>query len=97
MMDSWRSMEIKRFFEIANSAHNLLKFTFEISETSLQFLDTMVHKGPIFQSESVLDISIYTKPTDNFQYLHRKSTHPDFCYKSFLIGEGYIILRNTSD
>ena len=43
------------FFNIANSIHPLLKFTYEISTDCLQFLDVSVYKGHRFENENILD------------------------------------------
>lgn len=89
--------EIHRFFEIANQAHQHLKFTYEISEQSITFLDVTVYKGQRFQSENILDINTFIKPTETFQYLDRSSAHPPTVFKGFIKGEIIRYIRNTSD
>lgn len=89
--------EIKRFFETANECHPLLKFTYELSEVSLPFLDTCVYKGTRFQDYHILDVKSYIKPTNTFQYLHRHSAHPKSVFKGFIKGECIRHVRNTSD
>lgn len=89
--------EVKLLFEIANTNHNLLQFTYEIDRQSLKFLDLETYKGQRFQKENILDIKCFTKPTEKFQYLHQNSNHAKSCFKSFIKGEGIRILRNTSD
>ena len=89
--------EIHRFFEIANQTHPHLKFTYEISEESITFLDVTVYKGQRFQSEHVLDIITFIKPTETFQYLDRNSAHPQTVFKGFIKGEIIRYIRNTSD
>ena len=79
--------KLRLFFEIANDIHPLLKFTFDISNSSLQFLDVTVFKGDRFKNSSILDLKLFRKPTENFQYLHRTSAHPASVFKGFLIGE----------
>ena len=64
------------FFEQANSFHSTIKFTAEISEKEITFLDTVVYKGERFQKEAILDIKTHYKPTETFQYTHNTSCHP---------------------
>jgi len=40
---------------------------------------------------------MYRKPTENFQYLHRTSSHPDSVFKGLIKGETLRIVRNCSD
>ena len=41
-----------------------IKFTAEISENEITFLDTVVFKGERFIKESILDIKTHCKPTE---------------------------------
>lgn len=89
--------EILEFFELGNRCHPHLKFTFEISVDSVNFLDTTVYKGKQFQELNKLDIKSYIKPTNNFQYLHRESSHNQAVFKGFIKGECIRHVRNTND
>ena len=53
-----------------------IKFTAEVSENEITFLDTVVFKGERFKSESILDIKKHYKLTETFQYTHFTSCHP---------------------
>jgi len=66
------------FLEEANSFHPTIKFTPEISDKEITFLDAVVHnyKGERFQKEAILDIKTHYKPTETFQYTHYTSCHP---------------------
>ncbi|CAG2241964.1 unnamed protein product [Mytilus edulis] len=75
------------FFDIANTIHPLIKFTHEISSESIQFLDITVFKGERWEKMQILDVKLYRKPTDNFQYLERTSTHPTSVFKGFITAE----------
>jgi len=68
--------EIDLFLEQANSFHPTLKFTAEISDKEITFLDTVVFKGERFQKDAILDIKTHYKPTETFQYTHYISCHP---------------------
>ena len=48
--------EVNAFIEQANRLHSIIKFTAEISETEITFLDTYVYKGERFQNKSMLDM-----------------------------------------
>ena len=56
--------DIDLFIEQANTFHPTIKFTAEISEKEVRFLDTVVYKGERFQNESIFDIKTYYKPTE---------------------------------
>ena len=89
--------EITEFFEIANKEHKLLKFTFDISENEVPFLDLLISKGKHFQTNNKLDTCVYFKPTECFQYLDTDSDHPRNCFKGLIRGETIRYLRNTND
>ena len=89
--------QITELFEIGNSLHDLLKFTYEISEQELTFLDVSIYKGKRFNESNILDVKSYIKPTNNFQYLHRVSAHPTSVFKGFIKGECIRHMRNTND
>ena len=88
--------EIHSLFNLANTVHPHLKFTYEFSKTELVFLDTVIYKGERFKNEGTLDIKTYFKPTETFQYLHRKSSHPTNIFIAFIKGEIMRYIRNTS-
>ena len=48
-----------------------IKFTYEFSEASINFLDLNVKL-----SNDKLQTSLYVKPTDRHQYVHFQSSHP---------------------
>ena len=60
--------DIGSFIELANNHHPTTKFTAEISDTEITFLDTCVHKVYRFERESILDVRTHFKPTESFQY-----------------------------
>ena len=62
--------EIGSFIELANNHHPTIKFTADISETEITFLDTCIYKGDRFKKESILDVKTHFKPTETFQYTH---------------------------
>ena len=73
--------EIKEFIVLANSQHPTMKFTAEISDKKIDFLDTTVFKGERFNKQAILDIRTHFKPTETFQYTHFSSCHPPWVRK----------------
>ena len=68
--------KIESFLEKANNFHSMIKFTTEMSETEITFLDTQVCKGVRFDKESILDVKTHYKPTETFQNANFYSCHP---------------------
>ena len=54
-----------------NNQHPSIKFSYQISNTSIDFLDTTV-----YVKNRKLHTTIFTKPTDKQKYLHYQSEHP---------------------
>ena len=88
--------DLKKFIDYLNRAHHTIKFTYESSETSIDFLDITVYKGEKYARESKLDIKPYFKPTNKFQYLQYSSAHPKSTFSSIIKGELTRLLRNCS-
>ena len=91
----WDSDEkdVDQFIEQANKFHPIIKFTAEISENEITFLDTVVFKGERFIEESILDIKTHCNPTKTFQYTHFNSCHPPGVKNGFVKGEA---MRETA-
>ena len=88
--------KILAFINFANQFHPTIKFTYEISQKSVHFLDTTIRLHP----DNTLSSSLYIKPTDNFQYLHMDSCHPFHCKRSIPYSQAIRIRRicsNASD
>ena len=88
--------DIGLFLELANNYHPTIKFTAEISDTEITFLDTYVYKGERFKRESILDVRTHFKPTETFQYTEFTSCHPPGVWKGFIQGEALRLLRTNS-
>ena len=87
---------ISYFTELANSFHPTVKFTSEISDSEITFLDTCVYKGNRFQKHSILDVRTHFKPTETSQYTYFNSCHPPGIRKGFIKGEALRLLRTNS-
>ena len=75
-----------------NSFHPALKYTWEISETSLAFLDIKVSI-----SGNVLCTSVHYKPTDSHSYLLYSSSHPSHVKNSSPYSQFLRLRRLCSD
>ena len=63
--------QLEQFIEELNNFHPTIKFTKEVSEFGLSFLDTFVYK-----EDGILKTRVYHKSTDNKQYPLYPSCHP---------------------
>ena len=63
--------QFKDFVTNLNSQHPTIKYSYQISDKSIDFLDTTV-----YIKNRRLHTTIFTKPTDKQNYLHYKSEHP---------------------
>ena len=94
----WRTerKEIDEFIALANRHHPSIKFTAEISDKEINFLDTTVYKGERFHNQGILDIRTHFKPTETFQYMHCSSYNPHRVRKGLIKGEALRLLRTNS-
>ena len=63
---------LQEFITHANAHHNTIKFTFEHSDSNINFLDTNIY----LDKKRTLQTTIYRKPTDKNLILHFTSHHP---------------------
>ena len=66
--------DFKNLINTMNQLHPTLKFTYEASKTSIDYLDLTIFKGKRFRETGILDTKVYTKPTETYQFLHRTSS-----------------------
>ena len=85
----------EEFLVLANRHHPTIRFTAEISDKEINFLDTTVFKGERFNKQAILDICTHFKPTETFQYTHFSSCHPPGVRKGFIKGEALSLLRTN--
>ena len=79
--------DLEHFLQELNAFHPTIKFTWEISNTSVVYLDLTIYKGPHFSKTSYLDITTHFKKTNTFQYLHFTSCHPRSTFTGIIKGE----------
>jgi hypothetical protein len=63
---------LQKFMEYMNTQHPTIKFTFEISQIEIPFLDTLVRIDPTTRK---MYTTLYSKPTDTHSYVHFTSSH----------------------
>ena len=73
---------LKNFMMEFNNFNPNIKFTYEFSEASINFLDLNVKL-----SNCKLQTSSYAKPTDSHQCLHFKLSHPKHTKRSIVYGQ----------
>ena len=61
--------ELDNFLDRLNRAHHSMKFTWNISNERMQFLDLNIFKGDRFTETGLLDLSTHFKSTNTFQYI----------------------------
>ena len=76
---------LENFINYLNSCHPSIKFTAEISDIQVNFLDVTIQ----LNENGILSTSLYCKPTDSHNYLLYDSSHPEHCkngmpYSQFL-------------
>ena len=64
--------ELRKFINYLNDKHDSIKFTEEISNISINFLDITV----TLNSKGTVTTTLYCKPTDSHNYLLYSSEHP---------------------
>ena len=84
--------ELDHFITSVNSFHPALKYTWEISETSLAFLDIKVSI-----SGNALCTSVHYKPTDSYSYLLYSSSQPSHVKNSIPYSQFLRLRRLCSD
>lgn len=88
--------ELNQFIEYLNKSHPTIKFTYESSTTSVDFLDLTIYKGHRHKTSLILDLKPFFKATNKFQYLEYTSAHATGTFSSLVKGELTRILRACS-
>ena len=74
----------REFFNKLNNFHPTIKYTYELSNQAVNFLDITIFKGKRFS-----DLHI--------QYLHFDSCHPPHTFKGLILGKAIRLLRASRD
>ena len=89
--------DFSQFVEYLNESHSTIKFTYECSQHSVDFLDLTIYKGERYSTTNILDIKPFFKKTNKFQYLEYSSAHPKRIFSSLIKGELTRLLRACSN
>ena len=84
--------ELNLFINSVNSFHPALKYTWEISENSLAFLDIKLSIN-----DNGLSTSVHYKPTDSHNYLLHSSSHPQHVKNAIPFSQFLRLRRLCSD
>ena len=84
--------ELDKFITQLNSCVNNIKFSHEISDESISFLDIKVIK-----IQDHLKTTLYSKPTDAHDYILYNSAHPQRCKDSIPYSQFLRVRRICSD
>ena len=85
-------VELESFIKFVNDFHPALQFTWEISETSVSFLDILVSING-----NRLTTSVFYKPTDSHSYLLYSSFHPNHTKRSIPFSQFLRLRRLCSE
>ena len=80
------------FITALNSSHDTIKFTYDISEVEVTYLDTGT-----YTEDSRLETDLYIKTTDKHQYLHIGSCHPKHTKSAIPFGQARRLRRICSE
>ena len=84
--------DILSFIEFMNNLHPSIKFTHEISSSTVDFLDIKISI-----ISGTIQTSVYYKPTDSHSYLLYSSSHPKRCKDSIPYSQFLRLRRLCSD
>jgi hypothetical protein len=82
---------------INNQWAQYIKFTYTISEKSAVFLDLVLYKGPRYKASGLLDVRMYQKALNAYQYIPFKSYHQPSTLKGWVKGELKRIIRTHTE
>ena len=88
---------LDHFIQYLNQSHPTIKFTYESSTQSVNFLDLTIYKGHRHTASLILDLKPFFKATNKFQYLEYSSAHPKGTFSSVVKGELTRLLRACSN
>ena len=84
------------YINIFNSIVDTIKITYTLDTLSGIFLDLIVLRGPRYDTHNLLDVQLYQKPQNKFQYLLPTSFHSDKIFPAWISSELNRIRLNCS-
>ena len=79
--------EFEQYMHTIKKIHQTMKFTHEISDTELTFLDITLYRGDRFLSKIKLDLRTHIKATNKQLYIYATLYHPPSTIKAISKGE----------
>ena len=83
--------ELREFLSFINEAHDTIKFTWNWSRESINYLDVQV-----INNSGKIETDLYAKKTDKHQYLYYTSCHPRKCKESIPYAQAMRLRRICS-
>ena len=84
---------LEDFLTFCNQCFSTIKFTAEISNSSINFLDTTI----FFNSTGLLESTLFVKPNDICTLLHNNSFHPESCKRGIIYSQALRYRRIITD
>lgn len=76
--------DFNQFIGILNAHDPSIQLKVEINQSSIDFLDTTVYKGPDFSVNGQLDVKVFFKKTDTHALLFKSSFHPRHTFRGIV-------------
>ena len=89
--------KLEEYMRSINTIHDTIKFTHEMNNQEITFLDVTLYKGQRFHQTGILDIKTHKKKTNKQLYVHADSYHPPGTKKGIAKGETNRYLRTNSN
>ncbi|CAI7852057.1 unnamed protein product, partial [Closterium sp. NIES-53] len=89
--------DLEGYLQTLNALDPNIRVTWTVSESSIDFLDMVLFKGPRFKEHGILYFGTFQKPLNKYLYLPFSSFHPRHCKEGFIRAElKRYLLRSTS-
>ena len=88
--------QLQGLMDRLNSCHQSLKFTFEVSNQLVTYLDLQIFKGDRFKTSGRLDHKVNQKKTDTHQWLSPDSAHCPDIFPAMILGESIRYMRGCT-
>ncbi|CAI7822051.1 unnamed protein product [Closterium sp. NIES-54] len=79
--------ELEAYLNMFNQLDPNIKLTWHVSDSSADFLDMVIFKGPRFAEKGILDLRVFQKPMNRYLYLPFSSFHPRHCKIGYIKAE----------
>ncbi len=90
-------LHAEQFIKVYNSTVDSIKITHSVSQSEGIFLDLVIYSSDTFPITGKLDVKLFQKPQNKYQYLPPFSFHNKAVYNSYIGAELNRICLNCSD